>query len=31
LGSSVELDRNLNVIAENVGRRSQRPPTGAAR
>ena len=24
LGSSVELDRNLNVIAENVGRRSQR-------
>ena len=24
LGSSVELDRNLNVVAENVGRRSQR-------
>ena len=26
LGSSVELDKNLNVIAENVGRRSQRIP-----
>lgn len=26
LGSSVELDHNLNVIAENVGRRSQRIP-----
>lgn len=26
LGSSVELDHNLNVIAENVGRRSQRVP-----
>ena len=31
LGSSVELDRNLRVIAENVGRRSQRVASGAAR
>ncbi len=31
LGSSVELDRNLNVIAENMGRRSQRVPSGAAK
>ena len=31
LSSSVELDRNLNVIAEDVGRRSQRIPSGSAR
>jgi len=31
LSSSVELDQNLNVIAENVGTRSQRVPAGAAR
>ena len=31
LGSSVELDRNLSVIAENVGRRSQRIPSREAK
>lgn len=31
LGASVELDRNLNVVAESVGRRTQRIPIGTAK
>ncbi|MFZ0286712.1 MAG: metal-dependent hydrolase [Terriglobales bacterium] len=31
LGSSVELDHNLNVIAESMGRRRQRVPAGGGR
>jgi inner membrane protein len=31
LGSSVELDRNLNVMAESMGRRRQPVPSGAAK